>query len=71
MPMDAADIAQDIVESFTESSLSKRKTLVLPFSGECLSCGEPVQDRRFCGPDCREAHETLLRRRMIDPAFGR
>lgn len=63
MPADMADIAQDFTEAALESSLQKRKTLTVPFSGFCLACGESVGERRYCDSDCRETHEQEMRRK--------
>jgi predicted nucleic acid-binding Zn ribbon protein len=65
MPMDDADIAQNISENFLKDSLNKRSRLTIPFSGKCLSCGEPVDQRRFCDSDCRHEYEANLKRRML------
>jgi|GEM_PF-3126949 len=66
---DFADIAQDITENALANAIRARKVLTLPFSGLCLACNEPVEQRRFCGPDCREHHAITLRRRAINPAY--
>lgn len=65
MPIDFGDEAQAINDSFLEHTLQqqKRKTLSIPFSGSCLSCGEPVKERRFCDADCREHWETNQKRK--------
>jgi hypothetical protein len=60
--MDIIDKAQDINENFLAMSLSSRRTLTLPFSGSCLSCGETTHERRFCDSDCRQHYEKKLRR---------
>lgn len=63
MPLDFADQAQSLTEQHISNSISKRKTLTLPYSGKCLACGDPVEERRFCDSDCREDHEASLRRK--------
>lgn len=65
MPIDFGDKAQEINDTFLAETLAKqkRKTLSIPFSGSCLSCGEPVHERRFCDSDCREHWEENQRRK--------
>lgn len=64
--MDFADEAQALSDTYLEAALQKsRKTLTLPFSGFCLCCKEPVQERRFCDSDCRETYETNLKRKFV------
>jgi len=55
---DFGDMAQELTETRLAHSLQKRKLLTLPFSGFCLSCEEPVGERRFCDSDCRQDYET-------------
>lgn len=62
--MDIADTAQELSGELVEASLKKRKSLTTPFSGFCLSCEEPVQERRYCDSYCREDHEKALIRKM-------
>lgn len=62
--MDIADAAQELSGEFIENSLKNRKTLSTPFSGFCLSCEEPVTDRRYCDSFCREDHEKAMIRKM-------
>lgn len=64
MPIDFADEAQAINETFLDMQIKNRRISVAPFSGFCLHCGEPVQKRRFCDSACRENHEreTKLKR---------
>ena len=59
MPIDFGDEAQDINEMHLSQALERQRkqTLSIPFSGACLSCGEPVHQRRFCDGDCRETWE--------------
>lgn len=63
MPADIVDQAQDLVDSNIQSALQNRKVLSVPYSGACLSCGEPVTERRYCDSFCREEHEASLKRR--------
>lgn len=62
--MDLADKAQELIESRLQDALAltKRETLTVPFSGFCLSCNEPVVERRFCDSDCREQHELSVKK---------
>lgn len=69
---DPADRAQDLIEAHNEMSIkSRRQTLTVPFSGFCLCCGEPVEERRFCDSDCREEYEQNQLRRMRSGGFSR
>ena len=54
MPIDFADQSQDIIERFLEDSLKNCTIPTPPLSGFCLSCEEPVVQRRFCDSTCRE-----------------
>lgn len=64
MPLDLADMAQDLTETRLAKSLEKkRNTLTIPYSGHCLACGEEVHERRYCDSHCRETHEQQLRRK--------
>lgn len=63
MPIDFADEAQQLSERHLEESLKKRKVLTIPFSGFCLKCSEPVEQKRYCDSDCREQHELAMRRK--------
>lgn len=58
---DFADEASLRSEIYLAAALSKPRTTA-PFSGFCLACREPVQERRYCDADCRQDHETTLRR---------
>jgi hypothetical protein len=55
--VDFADRAQDITENHLALSIANRSVLTTPFSGRCLSCDEPVEERRFCDSSCRQNHE--------------
>lgn len=61
--MDIADQAQVYHEDSVERSLKNRQQTVAPFSGFCLSCGEPVHERRFCDAECRQDYEDDQKRR--------
>lgn len=64
MPIDFADEAQQRTEIHLQASLKARKTLTVPFSGNCLSCHEPVSERRFCDSYCREEYENTQKRKV-------
>ena len=66
MPMDSADIAQEITETYLENLVKNHSVKALPFSGKCLCCKEPVVQRRFCDTHCREEFEARLRRNRIE-----
>lgn len=62
--MDDADKAQVLVESHLDRSLKNKPKTIVPYSGACLFCQEPVEQARFCGSECREAYdEDILRRK--------
>ena len=58
--VDFADAAQEITENHLAQSIAKRTVLSIPFSGRCLSCEEPVEERRYCDSDCRQDHEKKI-----------
>lgn len=60
---DLADIANDLAEARVKQALTNRITNVIPFSGKCLHCGDKIDNARYCGPECREDHETNVKRR--------
>jgi hypothetical protein len=64
MPSDFADQAQNFTEQHLERSLNTRSTLTPSFSGFCISCKEPVVERRFCDSLCREEHERTSQARF-------
>lgn len=57
---DIVDHAQDLIESSMKDTLSKLNAHNIPFSGFCLSCEEPVTERRYCDKHCRMDHEKAL-----------
>lgn len=65
MPKDFADEAQEINETFLETSIKAHKTLTIPFSGFCLCCEAKVGQRRYCDADCRDLHQHSLKLQMI------
>jgi hypothetical protein len=67
MPMDSADIAQKITETYLRNMLKKQLADPVPFSGFCLCCKDPAPNRRFCDSACREIYEHKQRMRRIDP----
>jgi len=60
MPLDQVDEAQIIQETHISAALSNRNKLTIPFSGRCMCCDEPVDQRRFCDADCRISYEKEL-----------
>lgn len=63
--MDFADEAQTRSENLLAQQLANRQTLTIPFSGVCLSCEEPLTEkRRFCDSECREDYERERKRKM-------
>lgn len=65
MPMDSVDVAQDISETYLQNLLKKHRHTAEPHSGLCLSCEEPVINRRFCDSFCREDFERASKMRVI------
>ena len=63
-PIDFADEAQAVAEKHLEEVLRSRKILTLPFSGFCISCNEPLVERRYCDAFCRDNHEAQLKRKL-------
>lgn len=56
---DDIDRAQLINENHFKAALQTvLERPPIPFSGFCLSCGEPVKQRRFCDAYCREDFEN-------------
>jgi hypothetical protein len=59
MPIDFADSAQDLQELLLKRTLENQSQKTsAAFSGFCLSCEEPIENRRFCDSDCREDFEN-------------
>jgi len=59
---DIADNANRISDLYLKTSLQNAQAKPQPFSGFCLSCDEPVVERRYCNRECRDDHERSLRR---------
>lgn len=59
---DIADNANKISDIYLKSALQNISQKPQPFSGFCLSCDEPVVERRYCDKDCRDDHEKSLKR---------
>lgn len=68
MPIDFADEAASITTQFLDMQLQKHRVTTVPFSGFCLHCNEPVQERRFCDGDCRAEHERQAKLKRITGA---
>ncbi|RLV60980.1 hypothetical protein D5018_03825 [Parashewanella curva] len=55
---DQVDDANAINEVMLNAQLSNRTTELLPATGKCLNCFEPIEgDLRFCDADCRDDHK--------------
>ena len=60
---DEVDKAGDIEQQFLNTALQQiLQVKSIPFSGFCLACKDPVEERRYCDSQCRETHEKRLRR---------
>jgi hypothetical protein len=56
---DEIDRANDLAQRLLDSSLAKKKPEGHSQTGECIWCGEPLQDgRRWCSPECRDDWES-------------
>ena len=68
--MDAADRAQELQQAEIDAAVSRRRRddLLLPDTGECAFCEEPLPEsrRRFCDIGCRDDWERLQARREND-----
>jgi hypothetical protein len=64
MPIDFGDEAQERQETFLRRSLDtfRNNNASIPYSGVCLHCSEPVDQKRFCDSFCRE-HWELNRKK--------
>ena len=60
---DEVDKAGNIEQQFLNTALKLvLEAKSIPFSGFCLACKDPVEERRYCDSQCRETHEKRLRR---------
>ena len=60
---DEVDKAGNIEQQFLNTALKLvLEAKSIPFSGFCLACKDPVENRRYCDSQCRETHEKRLRR---------
>lgn len=59
---DFADEASALADLHLAAALSRPRAQAAPFSGFCLACREPVEERRYCDSDCRADHEIQLKR---------
>lgn len=64
--MDAADRAQALQQAEIDAALERqrRRDVVLPATGRCAFCEEPLAERRqrFCDPDCHDDWQRLQSR---------
>ena len=61
--MDNADFVTNLEERMLKKlSCSNTLRTKIPFSGFCLSCEEPISERRFCDSDCRKDFEDRTKR---------
>jgi len=57
--MDEMDMASRTSEFLQEIALKNKKP-VLPRTGRCYNCEDPVPDALYCDADCREDHERRV-----------
>ena len=61
---DDADKADNLSNEYLNQALKVVLNYTpIPFSGRCLACNDPVENRRYCDSHCRETHEKRLRRK--------
>jgi hypothetical protein len=65
MSYDPADQAQIITDRHLDHALRSFVPKIVPFSGFCLHCEEPVENARFCGASCRSDFEKNLHQRRM------
>jgi len=58
---DARKMAEVILDAQIRTQIAAIKPI--PFTGECLSCEEPIETGRYCSIMCRIDHEEDLKRR--------
>ncbi|MCO5761905.1 MAG: hypothetical protein NHG36_10385 [Chromatiaceae bacterium] len=60
---DPADQADDQVEAFTKTAMSRKQPEGPKYTGFCANCGEPVESpKRWCNAECREDHQVRVAR---------
>lgn len=60
---DIIDQANDLIEREMQARLASRRNTMLPPTGECYNCAEPViENRRFCDAECRDEYDRRARR---------
>ncbi|MFZ4170061.1 hypothetical protein ACEV60_15540 [Enterobacter ludwigii] len=64
--MDIVDKAQQAEMARILQLLACRLRPVLPLTGKCHNCGEPLHEARFCDTDCRDDHERRFRARLVN-----
>jgi len=59
---DDIDRGCELEEMYRDAALAVRKPTGHRATGECLYCGDPVeQGRRWCGPDCWDGWQRAQR----------
>lgn len=59
---DFYDKAQETEELFREIALAERRVTGPAECGECLNCGNPLKQGRWCDIDCRDEWQEDHRR---------
>ncbi|EEN5588745.1 DUF2116 family Zn-ribbon domain-containing protein [Salmonella enterica subsp. enterica serovar Mountpleasant] len=60
---DEADIAGDIERTRLDALILNRERHLLPATGHCYNCGEPIPVGLFCDADCRDDYD---KRKKLD-----
>lgn len=64
---DDIDRGCELEEKYREAALKVRRPEGPQATGECLWCGEAVEDgRRWCGAACRDSWEKLSKTRGFE-----
>ena len=59
--MDDADRAESVIEQVIADGMARARKMaerVLPVTGQCLWCAEPIVGRPFCSLDCCRDYEN-------------
>jgi hypothetical protein len=59
---DEIDQAKTIEEQFINYALAQRRASGPEECGECLNCGNEIEDGRWCNVECRDEWEEDQRR---------
>lgn len=56
---DEADVADEFIQRATEAAIAAARSnkLDAPYIGKCLYCEEPIAEKRWCNPECRDNWE--------------